>query len=473
MICARAVGLESEREFGRSILRRLRGETEERGRLYKEVGASDLPSYRRLSGRVLPRILLVMDEFQVLFGEDDAIARESGQILEDLVRRGAAFGIHVLLSSQSPSMAGLYGNRIYGQMALRIALRSEAREAVAILGEGNDAAARLERPGEAVYNEEMGHREKNVFIRAALVAPEERTEALAALRALAQARPHIPPVTFEGRAVARLAANPDLQARLAQPGWPARPSALHAWLGEPIEIKPPTAATLERYARSNLLILGGDEAEAYGLLLSSLVSLAAQIAPADVRFAVADFARPESPVHGLFAGLNLPHPWEVAGPRQTEALLARLLGLLEQRLQGEGAATEIFFGIAGLHRWRALRSADPYLQSEPAKHLARLAEEGPEVGIHLLVWADGVATMERVFKRGGLVNFDLRVALHLPEKDSNDFLTSNAAAKLGENRALFRHEDWEMGRLEKFKPYALPPADALDALLTRLRARGR
>lgn len=469
---ARAVGLESEREFGRSVLRRLQADMEERGRLYKSANVNSLAAYRRQTGAKLPRVLLVMDEFQVLFSEDDLIARESGQILEDLVRRGRAFGIHIVLSSQTPSAAGMYGNRIYGQVGLRIALRSQPKEAQAILGEGNEAASQLEQTGEAIYNDEMGHKEKNIRIRVAWLPPDERRRYLEHVRALAQARPYVPPVTFEGRAAARLEANPELQALLGQRGWRPRPAAAHVWLGEPIEIKPSTAATLERYARSNLLIVGGDDAQAYGLLLSALLSLATQCAPNDVRFAIADFARPESPGFGLFARLSLPHPLEVAGPRQVGALLTQLLALLDQRVQSEAAGAEVYFLVAGLHRWRELRGADAFIQTDAAKQLARLAEEGPEVGMHLIVWADGFATLERVFKRAGVGNFDLRVAFHLPEKDSNDLLGSNAAARLGENRALFRHEDWELGRLEKFKPYAIPEADVLTRLMEQLRAKG-
>lgn len=463
---ARVVGLESEREFGRSVLRRLQAEMEERSRRYKSAGVSALSAYRRAGGS-LPRILVVMDEFQVLFSEDDRIAQESGRILEDLVRRGAAFGIHVLLSSQSPSASGMYGNRIYSQMGLRIALRCLPQEAQAILGEGNTAAGQLEQPGEAVYNDEMGHPQKNVLMRAALMTAEDRQRALQAVRQLAQDRAYEPPVTFEGRAVARLDLNPELQTLLAQPAWPSPSSTAHIWLGESIEIKPPTAAVLERYPRSNLLILGGEEPEAYGLLLAALIGLAAQHAPQRVRLFVADFARPESPLYGCFGRLSLPHPLTLLGPRQANGLLPELIGELDAGQFGKLS----YVLIAGLHRWRELRSSDPYLQSEPAKQLARLIEEGPELGLHFIVWADGMATVERVLKRGGLANFDLRVAFHLPEKDSNDFLGSNAAARLGENRALFRHEDWELGRLEKFKPYAIPDPETLSRLLGPLQRR--
>jgi len=478
---ARAVGLESEREFGRSVLRYLQGEMEERGRRFKQVGADSLVAYRLRTGERLPRILLVMDEFQVLFAEDDPLGRECGRILEDLVRRGRSFGIHILLSSQTPSAAGMYSGRLFNQMALRIAFRSQPNEAQAILGEGNTAADRLERVGEAIYNDEMGHKEKNVLVRVAFLPPEERRQMLDEIGRLAAARPYQPPVTFEGRAPARLEANAEWleHARMPKASPRRRPPAVRLWLGEPVEIKSPTAAVVERYPRSNLLIVGGNDGQAYGLLLAALLSLAAQYAPEEVHLAVTDFARPETVGYGLwskgeksFAPItNLPHPLEVAGPRQAGALLTQLLALLDQRLSGEAAPTEVFLLIPGLQRWRELRSTDAYgtQQSEPAKGLTRLAEEGPEVGIHLLAWADSLATAERVFKRGGLAHFDLRVALQMNDKESTDLLGSPSAARLGENRALFRHEDWESGRLEKFKPYALPDEETLARLVALLR----
>lgn len=472
---ARAVGLESEREFGRSILRYLQGEMERRGRLFKESGVNALTDYRlRRGGEPLPRILLVMDEFQVLFREDDRLAQECAAILEDLVRRGRSFGIHILLSSQVPGAVGMYSSRFYSQMALRIAFRSQTAQAQAILGEGNTAADRLERAGEAVYNEDMGQKEKNVLVRVAHLPLDERRQVLEEIQRLAASRPYQAPVTFEGRAPARLESNAEWleHVRAAKATPRRRPAAVRLWLGEPVEIKPPTAAVVERYPRSNLLLIGGGEEQAHGLLLTALFSLAAQYLPQEARLVVADFARPESPFYGLWSGLGLSHSLEVVGPRQVGGLLTQLLALLESRLEGEAAESEVFFLIPGLQRWRELRGADAFVQSEPAKGLTRLAEEGPEVGIHLLIWADTLATVERVFKRGGLGHFDLRVALQMSDKDSQDLLGTTAAARLGENRALFRHEDWEAGQVEKFKPYALPEAEELRRLAALLNPQG-
>lgn len=474
---ARVVALESEREFGLSILSRLQQEIKERGELFKSPAhpAEEYVSYRQQSRQPLPRLLLIMDEFQVLFNEDDYLARESARIMEDIVRRGAALGIHLLLGSQSPTAAGLHGTRIYNQMGLRIALRSQTQDATAILGEGNDAANQLSQPGEAIYNDEMGHKARNVFVRVALLPAPERQAYRQAIRALAGERTFPAAITFAAHAPAQLEANAELQALLSQPGWPPPQPSDRIWLGEPIAIKSPTAAVMERYRCSSLLIAGSDEAQGYGLLAAAVLSLAAQRPPDATRFVVADFARPSSPVAALFPQLaqGLPHPLQVAGPRQATAALDELMALLDQRQsEDDPAEVEVYFAIAGLRQWRELRGDQYGQQSEAAKRLARLADEGPEMGIHLLLWADAVAAIEPVFKRGGLAYFDLRLALHLPEKDSTDLLGSNAAARLEAGRALFRHEDWELGRLEKFKPYPAPAAAVLADLLGGLRSKG-
>src|SRR4029077_7225958 len=53
---ARVVAIESEREFGLSVLQRLDAELKQRGERFRTVGAHDLAGYRQASNTVLPRI---------------------------------------------------------------------------------------------------------------------------------------------------------------------------------------------------------------------------------------------------------------------------------------------------------------------------------------------------------------------------------------------------------------------------------
>lgn len=462
---ARAVALETEREFALSVLRDLQDEIARRGRLFSAAGTDQFTAYRA-SGRALSRIVLLIDEFQILLAGDDPLARDAAAAIEDLVKRGRGFGIHVLLSSQSPSVAGPYLSRIYNQMGLRVALRCRQADALAILGEGNDAAARLEEPGEAIVNEELGQAARNRKVRVALLGRDELTARVAAIAARDE-RTHPGPITFEGAAPARLEANPRLR-ELAAGTWHTDPGTAEAFLGEPVEIKAPTAARFERYPRANLLVAGPDEAAAYGLLVAATVSLALE--QPEATFDVLDFARPSSSVAGVLADLagRLPTRLSLAGPREAGMTLAGLLEDLQARLDHSATAEPArYFVIAGVHRWRELRGATQFDSSPEGTSLLRLLDEGPDAGLHVIAWTDGQVSLDRALKRGAVAHFDLRAVLRVPETDAQNLLESTAAARLADNRALFRHEEWPAGQVEKFKPYPVPTVEAFAALLGR------
>src|SRR5205085_5867050 len=68
---ARVVAIESEREFGLSVLQRLDAELKARGDRFRQAGVTDVNAFRTENpGQAMPRILLIVDEFQEFFTED-------------------------------------------------------------------------------------------------------------------------------------------------------------------------------------------------------------------------------------------------------------------------------------------------------------------------------------------------------------------------------------------------------------------
>ncbi|MBC8288956.1 MAG: hypothetical protein H8E37_01445, partial [Planctomycetes bacterium] len=116
---ARVIAIESDREFGLSVLQRLDGILKERGDLFREKGVQDIASFRNENPDVvMPRLLLLIDEFQEFFTEDDRISQNSSLMLDRLVRQGRAFGIHVLLGSQTLGGAYSLARSTLGQVAV-------------------------------------------------------------------------------------------------------------------------------------------------------------------------------------------------------------------------------------------------------------------------------------------------------------------------------------------------------------------
>ncbi len=163
---ARVIAIESEREFGLSVLQRLDGELKLRGDRFRDSSVNDVAGYRahleeQKSAETCPRIMLIVDEFQEFFVEDDRIAQETALLLDRLVRQGRAFGLHVMLGSQTLGGAYSLARSTIDQMAVRIALQCSDADAQFILNKDNMAARLLTRPGEAIYNDANGLAEGN------------------------------------------------------------------------------------------------------------------------------------------------------------------------------------------------------------------------------------------------------------------------------------------------------------------------
>jgi DNA segregation ATPase FtsK/SpoIIIE, S-DNA-T family len=456
---ARAIGSRTDREFGLSMLRRFHDEIDRRASLCQNAGVTELADYRRKTGQVLPRALVIMDEFQVLFGEEDRIAREAARLLTDIAQRGRAFGLHLLLATQSPGgPLRTHMQRAYEQMTLRVALGCALPSvSQAILGEGNDSATRLTRPGDAIYNDRRGEG-GNPVIRIARLPTQQRLELIPRIRELAGGREYPPPASFDPDTLADFATHPACAAFAAGPGrWLEPRATVEAWLGQAIEIKPPTTAAFGRDVGANLLVVGGEE-HGHGLLLATLLSAAIQRSPADASFTVAQFAKSSSAFHGFFdVTRHLPHEVRIVGHRTVAAELEELITDLDARLADDGDAgrPERFFLVAGLHRWPDLLGERDYELSKTAAMLTRLADAGPEAGIHVVAWSPSYASAERALKRQGIQRFGLRAVLRVSSPAESDaLLAAPGADSLAENRALYR-DIGESDEVEKFKPYSV------------------
>jgi len=106
-------------------------------------------------------VLLLIDEFQEFFVEDDKISQTASLLLDRIVRQGRAFGIHVLLGSQTLGGAYTVARTTLGQMVIRVALQCNEADAYLIMDDTNPAPRLLSRPGEGIYNDIAGALEGN------------------------------------------------------------------------------------------------------------------------------------------------------------------------------------------------------------------------------------------------------------------------------------------------------------------------
>jgi len=460
---ARAVAIESDREFGLSILQRLDAEMTERGNLFRQAGVQDIAAYREATGRTMPRTVLIVDEFQIFFSEDDKLAQDAAVLLEQLVRQGRAFGIHVVLGSQT--LGGAFGlaHSTMGQMAVRIALQCSEADSQLILDDDNLAARLLSRPGEAIYNDVGGRVAGNSPFQTAWLPDSTRDTYLERIAAQHGERPERPEpmIVFEGSVPADIRNNRQLAACIKQSDSTATTTP-RIWLGAPVVIKEPTAVTLRRQSGANILMVGQRDEAAMNLMSTALVSLATQLTPPSLRFVVLDGCPPDSPFAGTLervAGV-LPHECQLVAWHDVAETIGALAQEVDQRVESDHHdAPTVVLLVYSLQRYRMLRrdedafgfSVDQEAKPQPDAQFASILREGPAVGIHVITWADTLGTLERTLDRQTVREFDHRVLFQMSVTDSSNLIDAPTANQLGFHRALLYSE--EQGGLEKFRPY--------------------
>lgn len=487
---ARVVAIESDREFGLSVLQRVDEELKRRGDLFRQLGVQDVAGYKRAGGtEPIPRSLLIIDEFQEFFVEDDRISQSASLLLDRLVRQGRAFGIHVLLGSQTLGGAYTVARTTLGQMVIRVALQCNEADAYLIMDENNPAPRLLSRPGEGIYNDMAGMIEGNSPFQVVWLPDQVRETYLAKVRARADREevqspkskvqspggdggPLYPgPIVFEGNAPADVRENAFLQRLLEAPA--IKPAAAgRIWLGAPNSIKGPTEALFQRQSGSNLLLVGQRDEAMLAMLSVGLISLATQYPLGAARFILCDGTAPGTSQREFIGRIiqAIPHEVMQAKPGDLGDIMKNLAAEMKQRAEAADveAAPPAFLFLHGLQKYGKLRyeedfgfsTSDAETQANPALLLNNLICEGTRLGFHVIASCDTYNSVNRFLSRKALSEFEMRVLFQMSANDSASLIDNPKASLLGLHRALFYNA--QEGYLETFRPYALPGGEWIE-----------
>ncbi|MEX5713266.1 MULTISPECIES: FtsK/SpoIIIE domain-containing protein [unclassified Parafrankia] len=491
---ARQVAIHSEREFGLETMRTLLTEIDFRAELFKKYGVEKLANYRSARARAangasdprLARILLVVDEFHVLFDVDDAVGRDAAASLETLVRMGRAYGIHVLLSSQTPSSPVVMGGSTVRQMEVRVALRCDDQVSRRVLAENNPSASQLGLRGEAIYNPSSGQLGRDTKFQIAFIEAGTRTAMLGAMRKLAHARHHVRvPAVYDGDRPGDITRDGIFEKLARAQSTPAK--TIRIWLGEPMGLSAPVCVDLTPSADRTMLVIGDDAANV-GVLTSTAAALAtlgvgrstaspdhadhadqgAQAGHADHADAITliDF----TPVDHRYTAVHAELGAVLPGLRRWSAThcLERIESLadLVRKRHADDAYTMTSIAdcrvliLNGLHRCRELDSSPKgYGAAGVGVPLSHLLEQGSEVGVFVIATIDrnGLRRVHRdILNQFGIVltrrysdSFDDRVSA----------LIGRPTARLRDGQAVLVDD----GSQTRLRPYGIPPPGWLKA----------
>ena len=465
----KVIAIESEREFGISILRRLMEEQHKRSELFKDAGVRDIESYREKTNIKLPRVLLIVDEFQMFFAGNDQIAVESKSILDHLARQGRNCGMHYILSTQSlMGVASDISRSTLAQIETRIALKCTDSDSRLILSDDNSEARLLLKPGEAIYNDRGGLKEGNNRMQIALFGDNDRKEYSTQLRKLVNSKGiRQVPIIFEGNAPAKFEACPEFAEAIKKGCWLGNVKSVNSYIGESISIKPTVSFCFKRQNSNNALIVTKEEKEAVAMTATSVLSISAQLKQKDVEFHVVDLTKIDETWADVPEMLRefLPHRVEIYGKRDLRSLMVGFRTLLDNRMNSDNSNfNEVFLILLEPQRAIELRDEqqDFSFTSIPNKEgtlndtLKLLINEGPELGIHVIACFDSYSSFEKVFSRGNLQFFSMRVIGVMNSEDSERLIDSSEGSKIDKANRLIYYDDDRPGLLEKFRPFDLP-----------------
>jgi DNA segregation ATPase FtsK/SpoIIIE, S-DNA-T family len=501
---ARVISVESDREFGLSVLQKVQKEIEERANKFKTPGVNveNLNQYREKTGYLMPRILVVIDEFQYMFQDRDKITDSLNLIFEDITRRGRAFGIHLLIASQSPSVPNM-SSRIYSYIDLRMAMQMDRNTASSVLAEGNtDAVDLLDRPGKLIYNSDLGRKGGNNIGQVADVSQEARVNALLKIQEKVAREAYQRSnslIIFNGNQPSKLSNNSqllklssmdnwldssDINKQIVQEqDWFSQEFPSVFWLGESMKIGNHTQSIFRRRQRSNMLIVGTAEENISGMLAGILISLVHNYKPQEASFHIVDLFQSSEENDSAEMSINFLHAFQEFFPIKVGKRFAEIdknvdkaESVLREAFDEFAVRTEkrkkdpdnlnlgnpyfLICSIGSLNRAQYLRPVAGRSREEPSEDVQKLINvinQGPELGIHTILWVDNTKTFQQMFgdSRSIWSPFDMRVGLAMPENDSRDLLGDGYAKNLPPMRAYFKDMMLTDG-LEKFKPYAVP-----------------
>lgn len=441
---AKLVATESDPEYGITVLAHLTEELEKRSQEFKNRSVRDFYEYRESSAHELSRILLIIDEFQILFSEGRQVAEPAEKMLNQLLRQGRAYGIHVLLATQTlKGIQSLSMGQLISQIGCRIALACSEEDSAMILGNSNWEASKLSSPPEGIINNSNGAKSANQRF---LIPFADRDLCKAHIAELAQV------AGLRGYCGLTKVFNGSRLPEMPTADWFCSKSheSVQLHLGERLSFEAePLTLTLANRPSSNLLISGYNDVIHDGLLASILQSLDSQndineiiyvngrsVEPVGASKYFNDFRNTVVERHDGAATLNLP---AISDELQRKPRILIIDGL---------DSTKDFH--SGPTSFRPVKKDEP---PSPQESLKKILEDGPPHGTFVIAFVDSWKRCNSSCK--DLLNFfEMRIGFCMNEDDAGSFVSGAIGKFKGletDNRAVL--VDRLKNQVNWFRPY--------------------
>ena len=421
---AKVVALDSDRELGLSALSQVDAEITRRGRLFREAGVENVAEYRNTTGKALPRWVVLMDEWTELVYLDDDITRKCQTAIDRIVRLGRAFGIHLVLASQSfPS--SVLPSSLMEMLTIRILLRCGNDDYYRLINDNDTKTfiTNVSKPGDFLMFTSTNHTKK--WISAGRVATEKCTGAarLALVSKMAGADTRRP-LVFDGSQESSFPSH-------FVTGQDNRSFKL--WLGTPLSTERDYGINFKNQSGANLAIVCRDNDLIHRVVKNIINCKTLGHTELDVIVI-------SNATEGFDGGSRLVQSIDASDE------ISKVLETLDERKSSNRRTCVV---IPSIEELRSLR--DQY-GSERGVFL-NLLESGSSKGVHVIVGAATVRSLSNHIGSKGLAEFSFRISGVLDESESTILFDCDIASKLSKENRYVSYDDSKPGEFHKFIPY--------------------
>mgnify|MGYP001199972328 CR=1 FL=1 len=424
------LSIASVREFGLSVLEFLVQEITDRGILFKEVGAGNLQEYSQKKQAIIPRYLVIIDEFQVLLSGNDKISTQASELIQDICKRGRSFGVNMILSTQSLGDVDISSSTLTN-IGLRIGLKMPEIDCTRILSIENDVPSRFTRPGEAVYNTQNGLKSGNKLFQSSYISKNELGQKISYLKSK-QPESLFKQFIFDGFEQPDIKENLALQKIISENSFKINDNFCDVYIGEPCRLSEEHLKyRIRKQAESNFFTAGDDPQAVVACFYYSLWQIAKQ-SSAESQFYIFDLFDIDSEYSGQLNVLKneIQNCKVFTKEKPLEEILSNLNILMGERANDENMAGRVVLAIMNVQKIRSLKK-DGYNDSPLALLLTKILKEGPDVGIHSFMHFQNFNQYKELFDNNLLNEFENK--LILKGEEINRYVDDYNAKNIKEN----------------------------------------
>ena len=441
----------NDRSYGLNVLRFLDDENTRRQAVLANLGGkiSALTKIERITHN-FPRIIIILDEFQVLLKEIDSITREANRHIDTIAQQGRSAGMHLILSSQDLTGITISDSAQFNSN-VRIALQMDPNACKQIFSMDNIEASVLEKRGEAIYNEKPG-RPKFGNQRFQVYKLEDNVSKgiveFLNEKYKTGSENKIDRYFLPNENSASLSNNSGLLQQLSENGKKILYPKIY--LGEPSFIrvnsktfqKEDSYIQFKRAENSNLLMAGNDMNAASALLGLTLIQLLKQNQNAKFHL-INNFGGDKVEWRKRFKLIEANYPDCFKYYQKSEA--ADLFTLMEaeishRKIDDDTCSTNVYLIVLNLD---SSLQKQGYTVTDQSKKLVNILKQGPDLGVHTIIYSYSSKSVSNSGIETDL--FETKIVL---KGDSKEII------KIGEQKELTKEKMMYL--------YAQPPVTSIN-----------